>query len=87
MSAELGKARMVRDAETLRRLRSLACVSLVALSRTADPEEHAASHGKPARPSIVLIVIDTLRADFVGAYGFEGELTPISTRSRLSLSC
>ncbi len=35
------------------------------LDSTADP-----------RPWIVLIVIDTLRADFVGTYGFEGDITP-----------
>jgi arylsulfatase A-like enzyme len=30
----------------------------------------------PDRPSIVLIVADTLRADYLGLYGFRGEISP-----------
>jgi arylsulfatase A-like enzyme len=29
-----------------------------------------------ARPSIVLIVVDTLRADYLGCYGFDGDISP-----------
>ncbi len=30
----------------------------------------------PARPNVILIVVDTLRADFLGAYGFQGSISP-----------
>jgi len=29
-----------------------------------------------ARPSIILIVVDTLRVDYLGAYGFQGDVSP-----------
>jgi arylsulfatase A-like enzyme len=29
-----------------------------------------------ARPSIVLVVVDTLRADYLGCYGFDGDISP-----------
>lgn len=32
--------------------------------------------GAPARPNVVLLVVDTLRADYLGAYGSSRELTP-----------
>ena len=28
------------------------------------------------RPNVVLIVIDTLRADYLGCYGFDGDISP-----------
>src|SRR5512139_1799006 len=31
----------------------------------------------PARPSIVLITLDTTRADRLGCYGYEGAATPV----------
>ncbi len=38
------------------------------------------------RPSFVLIVIDTLRADYLGCYGFDGEISPnIDALARESL--
>lgn len=30
----------------------------------------------PNRPSIILIMVDTLRADYLGTYGFEGDVSP-----------
>ena len=36
----------------------------------------ACSVEKSSRPDILLITIDTLRADWIHAYGFEGETTP-----------
>lgn len=37
--------------------------------------------GQPAGPpSIVLVLIDTLRADYLGAYGFEGDISPALDR-------
>lgn len=30
----------------------------------------------PGKPPIVVVLVDTLRADYLGAYGFEGEVTP-----------
>jgi len=35
-----------------------------------------ASHPSDAKPNVLLIVVDTLRADHVGAYGFRGDITP-----------
>lgn len=60
------------------RVLAFALSSLLAGSCTADPDRGHREKTEPSRPppSIVLIVIDTLRADFVGAYGFEGGLTP-----------
>jgi len=29
-----------------------------------------------SRPNLILIVVDTLRADFLGSYGFQGDLSP-----------
>ena len=31
---------------------------------------------EPAGPSLVLVVVDTLRADYLGCYGFEGDVSP-----------
>ncbi len=32
--------------------------------------------GPEERPSFILLLVDTLRADYLGAYGFEGEISP-----------
>ncbi len=32
--------------------------------------------GPAERPSFILLLVDTLRADYLGAYGFEGEISP-----------
>jgi len=53
---------------TLRRLTILLLLSLLAFSASAC--------GKAKQPPIVLIVIDTLRADHVGAYGYARSTTP-----------
>lgn len=34
----------------------------------------------PARPNIVLIVADTLRQDYLGSYGFRGDISPTLDR-------
>ncbi len=53
---------------------------LLALACQDDPRRHPGNQsGSPATespPWVVLLVIDSLRADFVGAYGFDGSLTP-----------
>jgi hypothetical protein len=52
---------------------ALAALGFMALPRAGMPS------GDPddTRPDIVLIVIDTLRADHVGAYGYERDTTPV----------
>jgi arylsulfatase A-like enzyme len=45
---------------------AVSCGILLVLSCTRPPEP----------PSIVFILIDTLRADFLGSYGFEGPVSP-----------
>lgn len=46
---------------------------------------------QPSHPSMILIVIDTLRADYLGAYGFDGPISPeldtLSTESILFERC
>ena len=46
------------------------------VSISASPEPAAASTPPGAPPSIVLVTIDTLRADHVSAYGYARETTP-----------
>jgi arylsulfatase A-like enzyme len=59
--------RDLRVAHVLRELVALACVvALLGGCRRAPP----------ARPNVLLISIDTLRADHVGAYGYELDTTP-----------
>src|ERR1700682_3563203 len=36
----------------------------------------ACGQNKPSRPNILIITVDTLRADRVGCYGYAGGLTP-----------
>ena len=36
----------------------------------------ACAPAPPERPNVILIVVDTLRADFLGAYGFQGSISP-----------
>ena len=42
------------------------------------PEEHRrrAKKQTEARPSILFVLVDTLRADYLGSYGFEGDISP-----------
>lgn len=44
--------------------------------RREEAAEPAASAPLPERPNIVLIVVDTLRADHLGAYGYERNTSP-----------
>ncbi len=36
----------------------------------------ACSSGDARRPNVVLVVVDTLRADYLGVYGFDGAISP-----------
>src|SRR5262245_55049055 len=38
------------------------------------------SHGPPARPSLILVSIDTLRADHLGLYGYARDTSPFLDR-------
>lgn len=49
-------------------IQSLLCLGLL-LSTTA-------CRGRADRPNIILMLVDTLRADYLGVYGFEGEISP-----------
>jgi arylsulfatase A-like enzyme len=40
----------------------------------------AGSPPPPRTPSIIVILIDTLRADYIGAYGFDGDVSPFLDR-------
>ncbi|MEO8501755.1 MAG: hypothetical protein ABI565_12620, partial [Vicinamibacteria bacterium] len=35
------------------------------------------SQRRPSRPNVLLVTIDTLRADHVGVYGYKGARTPV----------
>jgi arylsulfatase len=52
----------------------LLVVALVVLAAILVTVGHRIDH--PDRPSIVFILIDTLRADYLGTYGFEGDVSP-----------
>jgi arylsulfatase A-like enzyme/Flp pilus assembly protein TadD len=47
---------------------------------TARPAERARRRPAPGAPSVLLVTIDTLRADHVGAYGAQGVETPTLDR-------
>jgi len=49
-------------------------IGLVALAAAFVVFGHGIDH--PNRPSIILIMVDTLRADYLGTYGFEGDISP-----------
>lgn len=77
---------MSRVAHRLCRLAPLAFLALVACEphvQAADGSigvsPGSASHARPlpAGPSVLLVTIDTLRADHVGAYGAQGVETPV----------
>ena len=36
--------------------------------------------GTPRKPDIILILVDTLRADYLGCYGFQGDISPAIDR-------
>jgi arylsulfatase A-like enzyme len=52
-------------------------VVAIALSRRADVD---AAPEKKVPPSVVVILVDTLRADFLGTYGFDGPVSPAIDR-------
>lgn len=49
-------------------------VALLVMRRGFDDPMRGHADGPP--PSIVFLLVDTLRADYVGAYGFQGEVSP-----------
>ncbi len=51
-----------------------AAAAVLATSCAKRQPNADARRGRP--PSIILIVIDTLRADYLGAYGFDGPISP-----------
>ena len=40
----------------------------------------ACGEGRPEPPNLILVVADTLRADYLGFYGFDGDVSPILDR-------
>ena len=54
----------------------VAIIIVVALVGVAAWRGWVALSGPPARPHIILISIDTLRADHVGCYGYPEDITP-----------
>ncbi len=43
---------------------------------TPTPAPRSATMPTPTEPDVVLIIIDTLRADHIGAYGYDRDITP-----------
>ena len=70
-----------RCRETRRGVAGLAC-AMVLVSATAGCERSTAADDIPqrlaalGRPNLVLIVVDTLRADWTSPYGFELDTSP-----------
>ena len=56
-----------------RRFVTLAALALSATTASAQP-------AATPRPNLLLVTIDTLRADRVGAYGYAGARTPVMDR-------
>ena len=54
----------------------LAVPVLPLLLSGCDPEEESQAAGSPGRPNIILITIESLRADHVGCYGYGRDTTP-----------
>jgi choline-sulfatase len=53
-----------------------ALMFLTACERPAPPEQFRASLAEIARPNILLVVVDTLRADWTTPYGYHSDTTP-----------
>lgn len=53
----------------MRRAVGFACLASVVLWG-------AACGGHPTRPSVIVVLVDTLRADYLSSYGFEGDISP-----------
>lgn len=60
----------------------VAVTGVVALLPTGSDPRSSWAHGKPVppaladKPDVLLIMVDTLRADFLGTYGMEGDPSP-----------
>ena len=52
-------------------LAALACAEDPPPAAAPDVPPEAAASRVPARPSLLLLVVDTLRADHLGVYGYE----------------
>lgn len=63
-----------RVARSLRRDLRIACVLVIAL---AAPSLPGCSPARPGPARVVVVTIDTLRADHVGSYGSQGARTPV----------
>ena len=50
----------------------MASLGALSLGACSEPEEQEA----PRRPNILFILVDTLRADYLGTYGFQGDISP-----------
>jgi arylsulfatase A-like enzyme len=53
-----------------------ACAVLLGTTPCRTPPQGAVAAANPARPSVLLIVLDTVRRDHVSAYGYERRTTP-----------
>jgi arylsulfatase A-like enzyme len=51
-------------------------VPVLAPPRSPDRIEHPVATGSSDRPNLILVSIDTLRADHLGAYGYDRETSP-----------
>src|SRR6185369_1422212 len=57
--------------------RVLAVIGLLAVAAVAVFRMHLPHSGNPAKaPNVVLIVLDTVRADHLGCYGYSQKTTP-----------
>ena len=52
------------------------CAAAAVLSAGCARRQVSSAAPRGETPSIILIVIDTLRADYLGAYGFDGPISP-----------
>jgi arylsulfatase A-like enzyme len=69
-------ARVLERSTRSRWLRILASVAVVSLSSLHAYVLYQRTFTAPEGPNVLLVVIDTLRADHLGAYGYEGAASP-----------
>jgi arylsulfatase A-like enzyme len=55
----------------------LGCLLLVGCSPASEEEPRALAEEEPQRPNVVLIVLDTTRADILSAYGYSKPTSPV----------
>ena len=67
---------MTEGCRRRRRSGALAVALLFAACGPADTGAHRPESGEGTRPSILLVTLDTTRADRLGAYGYENAVTP-----------